>query len=212
MRFILKILRSFFEFFGFLYSNSLYIRAGLVMAIPYSALVSRKLGGCGRAFCFYKGSRIIGDTRRLFVGNAVSFGRRSIIELYPKYGNQGFNQKIIIGDNCSFGEETHLTAINGIEIGNGLLTGRRVLISDNSHGRYAADSECSCVPPIERELYSKGPVKIGNNVWIGDNVAILAGVSIGDGVVVGANSVVTKSIPSKTIVAGNPAKPIKTYK
>ena len=56
---------------------------------------------------------------------------------------------------------------------------------------------------------TKGPVVIGNNVWIGDNVIILSGVEIGDGAVIGAGSVVTKNIPSFHIAAGNPAKVIK---
>ena len=56
---------------------------------------------------------------------------------------------------------------------------------------------------------SKGEVEIGNNVWIGDKATILAGVVIGDNVIVAANSVVTKSVPSNTIVAGSPAKIIK---
>jgi len=51
----------------------------------------------------------------------------------------------------------------------------------------------------------KGPVNVGNNVWIGDNVIILSGVSIGDGAVIGAGSVVTKSIPPFAVAAGVPA-------
>lgn len=53
------------------------------------------------------------------------------------------------------------------------------------------------------------PIKIGNGVWIGMNATILKGVTIGDGAVVAAHSVVTKDVPAKALVGGNPAKIIK---
>lgn len=56
---------------------------------------------------------------------------------------------------------------------------------------------------------SKGPVIIGNNVWIGLNVIVLPGVKIGDGAVIGAGSVVSKSVEPYAIAVGNPAKTIK---
>lgn len=60
--------------------------------------------------------------------------------------------------------------------------------------------------------YTKiGQVIIGNNVFIGANSTILPGVSIGDKVIVGANSLVSKSIESNRVVAGNPAKVICNY-
>lgn len=55
----------------------------------------------------------------------------------------------------------------------------------------------------------KGPVRIGNNVWIGDNVIILSGVTIGDGTVIAASAVVTKDIPEYSVAVGNPAKVIR---
>lgn len=54
------------------------------------------------------------------------------------------------------------------------------------------------------------PVIIGNNVWIGMNATILKGVNIGDGAVIAAHSVVTKDVPARTLVGGNPARIIKS--
>ena len=68
------------------------------------------------------------------------------------------------------------------------------------------------LPPINRPLFSKGPVVIEDNVWIGDKATILSGVTIGMGAIVGANSVITKDIPAYAVVAGSPAKIIKMLK
>lgn len=66
------------------------------------------------------------------------------------------------------------------------------------------------MPPIKRQLNSKGETIIGNKVWLGDNVVVLSGVKIGNNSIIGANSVVTKDIPSFSIAVGSPAKVIKT--
>ncbi len=93
-------------------------------------------------------------------------------------------------------------------IGDYLLTGPNVLITDNSHG-YNQTAEELSIAPNQRPLYSKREVHIGNNVWIGQNACILPGVTIGDGVIIAANSVVTHDIPAYSIAAGSPAKVIK---
>lgn len=57
----------------------------------------------------------------------------------------------------------------------------------------------------------RGPIKIGNDVWIGENAFILDGVYIGDGAIIGANATVAKDVPPYAVVVGNPAE-IKKYR
>lgn len=64
------------------------------------------------------------------------------------------------------------------------------------------------VPPIS-ELPNKGDTVVGNDVWIGQNVTILPGIHIGDGAIIGLNSTVAHDVEPYTIVAGNPARPIR---
>lgn len=112
-----------------------------------------------------------------------------------------------IGEECHFGAFNHITCTNKIQIGNRLLTGKWVTITDNSHG--TTDLDSLHIDPIKRPIYSKGPVIIGDNVWIGDKATILPGVTIGDGAVIAANAIVTKDVPAYCVAAGNPARIIK---
>ena len=63
--------------------------------------------------------------------------------------------------------------------------------------------------PDPSEMPFKGDTVIGNDVWIGQNAVIIPGVHIGDGAIIGANSIVGSDIDPYTIVAGNPAKPLR---
>lgn len=141
------------------------------------------------------------------IGKGSSFGKFVVLTAWEYYEGDCFSPHINIGQNCNFGDFLHLTCINKIIIGDNCLTGRWVTISDNNHGR--TDEIDIREAPIKRKLASKGPIIIGNNVWIGDKATILGGVTIGDSVVIAANSVVTKDIPSYSVVGGNPAKIIK---
>lgn len=143
------------------------------------------------------------------IGKGSTFGKMAVLTAWDKHGvDETYTPSVSIGENGCFGDYLHLTCINKIEIGDNVLTGRWVTISDNGHGE--TDLETLKIPPLKRRLSSKGPVIIGNNVWIGDKATILSGVTIGDGAVIAANSVVTKDIPSYSVAAGVPAKIIKT--
>jgi acetyltransferase-like isoleucine patch superfamily enzyme len=177
-----------------------------------SARTSFRTARLQRRFaCFGKESTlgkdmVIVNPQDMIIGKHTNFQRGCVIESYhfqymEKYGS------LEVGDNCNFGEYTHITTINRVQIGNGVLTGRFVVITDNSHGR--DDYSDIDMPPVNREVFSKGATIIEDNVWLGDKVAVLSGVRIGKGAIVAANAVVTKDVPQYTIVAGVPARIIK---
>lgn len=141
--------------------------------------------------------------------NNVYIGSGTAITAFPEHPGD-LRNKIIIGNDCMIGTNCHITAINGIYIGDGLRTGMNVLISDNGHGN-TSDVKTLMLNPNLRPIFSKGPIKIGRNVWIGEKASIMAGVTIGDGAVIGANAVVTHDVPPYSIVAGCPAKIIKQH-
>lgn len=160
----------------------------------------------------YPSNIIIGE-RHITIADNVSFGKFLVLTAwnsFPIYDGsiQKFNPSVSIGENCNFGDYLHLTCINRIQIGNNVLTGRWVTITDNGHG--TTDYNSLTIPPAKRSLYSKGPVIIEDDVWIGDKATILPGVTIGKGSVIAANSVVTKDITPYSIAGGNPAKILKS--
>lgn len=137
------------------------------------------------------------------IGKDTAIGKNATITAWKK----GDDPSIIIGDKCILGDYIHLTSSNYIEIGTGVLTGKWVTITDNSHGRITKEE--LELRPSQREVFSKGPVIIKDRVWIGDKVTILPGVTVGEAAIIGANSVVTKDVPPFAVVAGNPAKIIR---
>lgn len=142
------------------------------------------------------------------IGDCCEIDKHSVITVWPENGSQ---PEIRLGNGCHIGAYSHLTAAKGITIGDNLLTGTNVLITDNGHGA-TDNAEILLTAPAKRSIYSKGEVRIGNNVWLANNVCILPGVTIGDGAIVAANSCVTHDVPAHCIVAGCPAKIIKRIK
>ena len=96
------------------------------------------------------------------IGKGTDFGKQMVLTAWDQYDDDTFSPEIHIGQRCHFGDYVHITAINHITIGNDVLTGRWVTITDNSHGE--TNHESLTIPPINRRLNSKGPVIIGDNV------------------------------------------------
>lgn len=112
---------------------------------------------------------------------------------------------VTIGPRGIISPSTVLTAANGIHIGADSLIGAH---GHFGGGRYNWDNPD--VPINNQGMYSKGPVVIGDDVFIGTNCVVIDGVTIGRGAVIGAGSVVASDIPELAIAAGVPARVLGT--
>jgi len=129
--------------------------------------------------------------RDIFPAEKVTVGEMSYgpVEVYT-WGDE--NEKLIIGSYVS------------------IASGVKFLLG----GEHRYDT-LMCYPLKVKVLWeeagavSKGPIIIGDDVWIGMDPLILSGVKVGKGAVIGARSVVTKDVPPYAIVARNPARLLK---
>jgi maltose O-acetyltransferase len=106
---------------------------------------------------------------------------------------------LVVGDRCFFNEGINLCSTTRIEIGAHCLIGDHVKI---------IDSTFHDVSPAKPK--KNAPIVLGRNVWVGIGCTILPGVTIGDHAVIAAGSIVTKSVPARSIAAGVPAKVVGT--
>jgi acetyltransferase-like isoleucine patch superfamily enzyme len=111
---------------------------------------------------------------------------------------------IHFGPRTSIGSNSVIISTAGVELGEAVLCAGGVYISAGAY--HMEDTDAAI---MDQGAYSKGPIKIGDRVWIGTGAIIPDVVTIGAGAVIGAGSVVTKDFPDNAIVAGVPAKVIR---
>lgn len=124
-------------------------------------------------------------------------------------GSPGPEPKVVIGSGCAIGRRCTISARNQIVLEEDVLLGPSVLIMDHNHE--FSDIEKPIHAPCDT---SGGRVLIERNCWLGIGAVVAGGagdLKIGRNSVVGANAVVTQSFPPFSVVAGNPAKLVKTY-
>jgi acetyltransferase-like isoleucine patch superfamily enzyme len=135
-------------------------------------------------------------------GGKIVIGNNCDISAYSFLSTYGGD--IIIGDDCSVNPFCVIYGHGKLKIGNKVRIATQTVIIPANHDFSRTD-----IPIMDQPELREG-ITIGNDVWIGSGVKIMDGVHIGDGVVVAAGSVVTKSIPEYAVVAGVPARIIKT--
>ena len=112
--------------------------------------------------------------------------------------------EIEIGEGCFLNRGTMIAAQKSVKIGDHTMFANGCFIGDAEH-RFD-DPE---LPITWQGFTTKGPTRIGDNVWCGANVVVTSGVTIGERCVIGANSVVTTDIPAFSIAAGAPARVLR---
>ena len=118
----------------------------------------------------------------------------------PVYSDFGKNitvgKNVFINSGCCFQDQ------GGVELGDGTLVGHQVVFATLNHD----------LDPDRRAGMYPALIKTGRNVWIGSHATLLAGVTVGDNAVIAAGAVVTKDVPADTVVAGVPARAVKSLK
>jgi lipopolysaccharide O-acetyltransferase len=157
------------------------------------------------------GCQILGD-RAIQVGRDFRAGRLLWLEAVCEYGARRLQPVLSIGDRVSCSDSVHIACALQVTIGNDVLIGSKVHVTDHNHGRYRGDEPHSAPDesPVRRPL-AGAPVVIGDRVFLADGVVVLAGSVIGSGTVVGANSVVSGTLPPETICIGVPARPVRRF-
>ena len=168
-------------------------------------------------------SVILGKGLVLRHPNKITLGQGVAIDDYSLLDASGADEagitlkdNVIVSRNCviqgktgpiEIGEKTDIGCNTIISSGAGIFIGNSVLIAGNCYiggGRYLANR--LDIPMMEQGVYSKGPVEIGDDVWLGTGATVLDGVRIGRGCIVGAGAVVTKDLPDYAVAVGVPAR------
>lgn len=136
---------------------------------------------------------------RIDVGAGVVIGGGSWLQALDPGG------EIVLGDGASLARACTISAVERVVLRDSVLVAGGVYIADHNHRRAEPDR-----PVKEQGVADVAPVEIGAGTWIGQNAVILAGTAIAPGSVVGANAVVRGAFAERALIAGVPARVVRT--
>jgi len=158
------------------------------------------------------------STHRIYIGDDVLIGPGALLVPQVRYPSsvmqhpekqlavQTFDSRIFIGNRVTSTGLLTIAALQEVKIEDDVMFSSNVLISDGTHGFENANE-----PYKYQKMWKIAPIVIQQGCWLGQNVVVMPGVTIGELSIVGANSVVTRSIPPRSIAAGVPARVIKRW-
>jgi acetyltransferase-like isoleucine patch superfamily enzyme len=144
---------------------------------------------------------------RISIGDSVSLRKGAWLNVADE--NRNGEPAIVIEENCHIGTDSIVSAKNQIYIERDVLIAQSVLIVDHNHAY-----EDITIPIVKQGITEGGRIRIRSGCWIAHGAAILCPkgeLTIGRNCVIAANSVVTRSIPDYSLVAGLPARIIRQY-
>jgi acetyltransferase-like isoleucine patch superfamily enzyme len=144
---------------------------------------------------------------RISLGNSISLRKGAWLNVATEE-TRG-EPVIVIEDNCAIGNDSIISAKNQIHIERDVLIAQSVLIVDHNHAYENIE-----VPIVNQGITEGGRIRIGQGSWIARGATIICPkgeLTIGRNCVVAANSVVTRSIPDYSLVAGLPARIMRQY-
>lgn len=144
------------------------------------------------------GRPVVKNAGRLAIGDRVRF----VSDVARLELDVGAGAVLTIGARSYVNYGTSISAMSSVTIGPDCNIGTHCLILDNDFHRLEPDRRLERPP--------SRAVTIGTNVWLGARAIVLPGVTIGDHSVVAAGSIVTSDVPPRSLVAGSPARVIRT--
>ena len=158
----------------------------------------------GRDLNLEEGCQIVGLSKRGIVfGHRCTVGRYAMIMPTNIFGGEP-GEGLRVGDNSNIGHFAFVGCSGYIDIGDRVLMGPRVTLLAENH-----NFDDPAVP-IKAQGVDRQTMIIGDDCWLGAGCIVLAGVTLGAGAVVAAGSVVTHDVPPLTVVAGVPARAVRT--
>lgn len=156
----------------------------------------------GTQFSLEEGCEVVGLSKQgVRFGNRCTVGRGAIIRPTNVLLDEA-GEGMVMGDHSNIGPLSYIGCSGFVDIGHRVLMGPRVNILAENH-RFEDGST------IKSQGVLRKPIRIEDDCWIGAGATILAGVTVGASSVVAAGAVVTRDVPSGSVVGGVPARPLR---